>query len=120
MPSSYQGGVALHALPIPPIKEEWLCIPPFNEGWAPIPPFKENWAMLLLESMDQDPNRKGNPLPTVERDLAFTVEHPDEDDPQWLELCAAIGHNRAFQKANFGTVDRKITFSQRLLARRRP
>ena len=76
--------------------------------------------MLLLESMDQDPNRKGNPLPTVERDLAFTVEHPDEDDPQWLELCAAIGHNRAFKKANFGTVDRKITFSQRLLARRRP
>ena len=26
MPSSYQGGVALHALPSPPIKEEWLCI----------------------------------------------------------------------------------------------
>ena len=95
----------MHALPIPPIKEEWLCIPPFNEGWAPIPPFKENWAMLLLESMDQDPNDdKGHPLPTVERDVLHP-EVPDPDDPVWQELCAAIGHSRALYKSQFGTVD---------------
>ena len=77
--------------------------------------------MLLLESMDQDPNdRKGNPLPTVERDLPLMAEDPDDDDPQWQQLCEAIGHSRALKRSQFGTVDRKITFSQRLLARRRP
>ena len=64
--------------------------------------------MLLLESMDQDPNedKDQDPLPTVERDVPnFEVEVPDPNDPIWRELCDAMGHSRALQKAKFGTVD---------------
>ena len=61
--------------------------------------------MLLLESMDQDPNDdKGHPLPTVERDVPHP-EVPDPDDPVWQELCEAMGHSRALYKSKFGTVD---------------
>ena len=62
--------------------------------------------MLLLESMDQDPNKDKDqdPLPTVERDVP-NFEVPDPNDPIWRELCDAMGHSRALYKSKFGTVD---------------